>query len=60
MPKSQVNRLVMRNSIVLNEVFEDPLCAIVFIVEYIINVPTQVNLPSKDTKNNKEVFEKTV
>ncbi len=34
----------MRNSIVLNEVLDDPLCAIVFQVEYVINVPIQINM----------------
>lgn len=36
----------MRNSIVLDEVLEDPSCAIVFQVEYVINIPIQVNINS--------------
>jgi len=43
---SNANRLVMRNSIVLNDLFESSYCAIVFQVEYIINIPIQRDLIS--------------
>ncbi len=36
----------MRNSIVLNDLFESSYCAIVFQVEYVINMPIQRNLIS--------------
>jgi hypothetical protein len=45
----------MRNSIVLNEVIDDPMCAIVFQVEYVINVPIQINLLSTNKNNKKSV-----
>lgn len=41
----------MRNSVVLNELFDDPLCTIVFEVEYVINVPIHVNI--MNTMNKK-------
>lgn len=34
----------MRNSVILNEIFEDPLCTIVFEIEYVLNIPIQVNI----------------
>jgi hypothetical protein len=43
----------MLNSIVLDEVFEDASCAIVFSVEYIITIPIQVDL-SIDSRNKKD------
>ena len=42
----------MRNSLVLDEIFEDPMCAIVFVVEYIVTIPIQVTLEI-DAKNKK-------
>jgi hypothetical protein len=42
----------MRNSLVLDEIFEDPMCAIVFVVEYIVTIPIQFNLEI-DAKNKK-------
>ena len=42
----------MRNSIVLNQVFEDPLCAILFEIEYVINVPIHVNILNTINKKN--------
>ena len=43
----------MRNSVVLNELFEDPACTIVFAIEYIINVP--VNLQVLNPEDKKKV-----
>jgi hypothetical protein len=45
----------MRNSVVLNEIFEDEMCAIVFQVEYVINVPIQITVDNLNSKN--KVFE---
>ena len=49
---STTNHLIMRNSIVLNEVSEDPLCTIIFEMEYIINVPIHVNILNTINKKN--------
>lgn len=42
----------MRNSIILNEVFEDSMCAILFEIEYIISVPIHVNVLNTIKKKN--------
>ncbi len=42
----------MRNSIVLNEVTENPLCTIIFEMEYIINIPIHVNILNTINKKN--------
>ncbi|CAF0840751.1 unnamed protein product [Brachionus calyciflorus] len=46
---SNATRLVMRNSVVLDQVFEDPLCSIVFLIEYVLNIPIQIHI-DKDPK----------
>ena len=51
----------MRNSLVLNDVIEDPMCAIVFMVEYVINIPismsVQTTLNKKIVTDSKTQFE---
>lgn len=42
----------MRNSVVLNQVFEDPVCAILFEMEYVISVPIHVNILNTIKKKN--------
>jgi len=37
---------------VLNQVFDDPACAIIFELEYVVSIPVQVNVISN--KNNKK------
>lgn len=44
----------MRNSLVLDEIFEDSQCAIVFQVEYVINIPIQVDFNTN--QKNKVIF----
>jgi hypothetical protein len=48
----------MRNSIVLNEIFEDELCAVIFEIEYVINVPIQMNIMNtvKRKVTKKKIF----
>jgi hypothetical protein len=41
----------MRNSVVLNQVFEDPVCAILFEMEYVVSVPIPVPIPSTPGKS---------
>ena len=36
----------MRNSLVLDNVMDDPMCVIVFQVEYVVNIPIQLSLMS--------------
>jgi hypothetical protein len=58
LPNSNANRLVMRNSVVLDDVFEDPMCAIVFQVEYVLNIPIQVSvdgLAGNNVKNQSDI-----
>ena len=50
--KSTSNRLISRNSVVLNQVFDDPICAIIFELEYVVSIPVQVNVINN--KNNKK------
>jgi hypothetical protein len=40
----------MRNSVFLNELFEDVGVAIIFAVEYIINVPVNLQVVSPEDK----------
>lgn len=40
----------MRNSVVLNELFEDAGVAIIFAVEYIINVPVYLQVLNPEDK----------
>ncbi len=42
----------MRNSIILNNIFEHPLCAVLFEIEYVINVPIHVNILNTINKKN--------
>ena len=37
---------------ILNEVFDDPMCAIIFELEYVVSIPLQVNI--LNVKNNKK------
>lgn len=48
----------MRNSLVLDQVFEDSLCAIVFEVEYVINVPIQVQIDKDPRNKNSQLVKK--
>ena len=51
-------RLKLRNSVVLEQVFEDSLCAIVFEVEYVINVPIQVQIDQDPKNKNSHLVKK--
>ena len=42
----------MRNSVVLNQVFEDPVCAILFEMEYVVSVPIPVHTPNTPNKKS--------
>ena len=44
----------MRNSVVLNQVFEDPVCAILFEMEYVVSVPIPVH-HTPSTPNKKSI-----
>ena len=51
--KSTSNRLVSRNSVAISQVFDDPMCAIIFELEYVVSIPVQVNIfSSKNSKKN--------
>jgi hypothetical protein len=40
----------MRNSVILNDLFEDPACSIIFAIEYVINVPVSLQVLNIEDK----------
>jgi hypothetical protein len=53
---SVATRLHMRNSVILSEMLEDDLCAIIFELEYVVNVPISVNILNTVKKKVKIKF----
>jgi nephrocystin-4 len=60
LPSSTAHRLAMRNSVALDEVFEDSMCAIVFQIEYVVSVPIQLGVDELKNKKSQSDSKKQI